>query len=167
MNEKYYIFSELEEIEEIGVLIPGNIKNVSFWSAQKLLLKGKLPKYIYILYFKNFILNQLNNFNIIVFENGHNILHYSILQFRRNQYKEIILEKNSIEIGPSFTYPEFRNLKIYTTVINHIIRSHKNTFSIVRKSNLNSISVFKKFKPKIYPIYKLKKFEISFYHLEK
>jgi len=124
---------------------------------------GQIPYILLLVIIKNILYNFSIDTKIYVIKNNSSIVHYSVIQFRNNQYKNLF-KRDSLEIGPSFTQVEYRNKKYYQSAINFLIKEYKekNIFAIVRQDNEASISTFKKFSGKEIKLEKNKKI-ISYY----
>jgi hypothetical protein len=164
MNQEYFAYLYLRPNEIGKIEVCGIIKKLNIFKSILLAFRKKLPRYILYIIVKNIFFNQSFFLNTIIYEVDGKIVHYSILQKRRNQYKNIFSKKN-IEIGPSNTLIEFENRKIYSNIINYVLISYKSSqfFAIVRKENQNSSHIFRKFSDNIITL-RRNKYILSLYY---
>ena len=83
-----------------------------------------------LVFIKNIIINHSFKFNVYIIQKEREIIHYTIIQKRKNQIK-VNLNNNHFEIGPSFTIPEYRNKGYYTFLINFILKKEKKIIFIL------------------------------------
>jgi hypothetical protein len=126
-------------------------------------LSRKVPISILFIFLKNTIINWSFNIKIFVIMKNQNVIHYTVIQNRKNQYLNLS-NCHALEIGPSHTIFNFRNRGLYTYMINFLIQNleKKLLFAIVRVNNVESNQVFKKFNGTHKMIIKYR-FFISFY----
>jgi hypothetical protein len=142
----WILYKNLKAINNFKIDNKFSIKRLNTLKFIYYLIINKLPFVLLLIFIKNIFVNKSTTFSIYIIKYNKEIVHYTILQRRNNQFK-IQFEKNSIEIGPSKTKKEYRNLGLYTFLINYIIKINASNrfFSIVYSDNVQSNSVFRKF----------------------
>ncbi len=97
---------------------------------------------IYVIWY----LFTLGKYQIIYIYDKNNIIHYShiIPKFWKFQF----MERDDLEIGPSWTHEEYRGQGIYPYVLNYIINKFEKNcidfYMIVNKTNIKSIKGIEK-----------------------
>lgn len=134
--------TEIKPIDANLKVLLLNGKNIAYYIWIR-----KIPLVLIFVFIKNIFINYSIDTKVFIIKNAQNVIHYTVIQFRKNQYKNIF-NTPALEIGPTYTQFDFRNKGLNTLIINLIIKnySEKNLFAIVRANNEESNFVFNKFK---------------------